>query len=201
MQEPSTNGLSLRAIDYIWTMMTKIYREKWSSDVRYGEHVDQAGNLSQTAKDWQKLLAGLTDQQIKTGINVTLKKAEAWPPDLMEFKKYCLSRELEGVPSVDEVYGILAYSKKKHGSIRFRYKHPLVFYISQDDKLDMQNVFGSSLKVAMELITPVYNRLIQDGWPDWKPEHLLNPNLIDHKPAEVNKELGRKKFSEIRKML
>jgi hypothetical protein len=71
--------------------MTKIYREKWSADACYGEHVDEEGNLSPTAKDWQKFLAGLTDQQIKTGIHVMIKKAEAWPPNVMEFKTFCMS--------------------------------------------------------------------------------------------------------------
>jgi hypothetical protein len=199
LQEQSTNGLSLRAIDYIWTMMTKIYREKWSADTCYGEHVDHDGNLSLTAKDWQQFLAGLTDQQIKTGINVTLKKAEAWPPNVMEFKKYCLSRELEGVPTINEVYSILAFNKNKEGSIKDRYKHPLVFYISQNNDVDMQKVRGDSRKVAIESITTVYNRFIQKGWPDWKPEHLLNPLLIEQKKA--GKEQWNKNFANLREQI
>ena len=146
-------------------------------------------------------MAGLTGKQIKSGFDALRKNGEEWPPNAIRFRKLCLSRELEGVPTVDEVYNILSTVSKRKGSIRFRYQHPLVFYISQDDKLDMQNVRGSSLKIAIGLIAPVYDRLMRDGWPDWKPEHLLNPNLIEHKPAAVSRDLGRKSFSEIRKSL
>jgi hypothetical protein len=173
--------------------MTAIYGDKWITP--NGVSIVD-GELSATAKEWKFCLGGLTPQQIKTGFNLLVQKLEVWPPKVIEFRKLCLSSTLEGVPSVEEVYGILAYNKNKEGSIKDRYKHPLVFYISQDNDVDMQKVRGESKKIAINEITQVYNRLIQDGWPDWKPEHLLNPLLIEQKKAD--KDQWNKNFASLR---
>jgi hypothetical protein len=185
--------LSESAIVFIWEKMTVIYADQWVS--RNGL-LHENGKYTAAAQEWSETLAGLTNRQIKSGFDALRKNGEEWPPNVMKFKNLCLSGELEGIPSVDEVYSILAFNKNKEGSIKDRYKHPLVFYISQDDDVDMQKVRGDSRKVAIDSITTVYNRLLQEGWPDWKPEHLLNPLLIEQKKAD--KEQWNKNFASLR---
>jgi hypothetical protein len=197
-QTPSP--LTDTAILFIWGKMTAIYGDQWIS--RRGQSYDVNGNISPTAKEWQTSLAGFTPQQIKAGFKAMDKKLDIWPPNLYQFKTYCLSLELEGVPSVDEVYAILAYNKNKEGSIKDRYQHPLVFYISQDSKFDMQTVRGESVKIAITAITSVYNRLILEGWPDWEPEHLIDHKLLEKKLTDDEKtmklEQRKKGFASLR---
>jgi hypothetical protein len=181
---------------FIWEKMAVIYADQWVS--RNGL-LHENGKYTASAQEWLETLAGLTNRQIKAGFDALRESGDEWPPNVMRFKNLCLSSNMEGVPSIDEVYKILAFNKYKEGSIKDRYKHPLVFRVSE--LVDMRTVRGCSVKIAINAIKPVYNRLLQEGWLDWKPEHLLNPNLIEHKPQEVNKELGRKKLAEIWKML
>jgi len=176
--------------------MTVIYADQWLS--RNGL-LHENGKYTAAAKEWAETLAGLTARQIKSGFDALRKNGEEWPPNAIKFRKLCLSLELESLPTVNEVYNILAYNKNKQGSIKDRFEHPLVFSIA--NAVDLQKVRYESLKTAMQLITPVYDRLIKQGWPDWKPEHLLTPALIEKKPTEVNSNIARKSFAEMRKSL
>jgi hypothetical protein len=191
--EPLTNI----AVFFIWSQMSYIYGDKWIGIS--GTSVDDIGNLTPKALSWQKWLSGITSQQLKNAFKLLVLEGNQWPPTLPEFRKLCLSRNFEDIPTVDDVYKILAFNKGKEGSVKDRYQHPLVFRISE--LVDLSMVRGAIPKIAMPLITNVYDRLLKSGWPDWKPEHLFKPNLIENKPTEVNKQIGRKSFSEIRKSL
>jgi Replication protein P len=174
--------------------MVVIYADQWVS--RNGL-LHENGKYTAAAQEWLETLAGLTNRQIKSGFDALRKNGEEWPPNAIRFRKLCLSSELEGVPSIDEVYNILAFNKNKEGSIKDRFKHPLVFRVSE--LVDIQTVRGYSLKIAINAITPVYNRVIKEGWPDWKPEHLLNPLLIEQKKA--GKEQWNKNFANLREQI
>ena len=110
---------------------------------------------------------------------------------------------MEGVPTVEEVYQILSYKNRKRGSVKDRYQHPLVFRLSE--LVNMTTVRDGNPKEAMPLITSAYNRLIQEGWPDWEPEHLVNHKLLEQKPTPeeqaMKKEQGKKSFAKLREQI
>jgi hypothetical protein len=177
--------------------MTYIYGDKWIGIS--GTSVDDNDELTPKALSWQKWLSGINNQQIKNAFKLLVLEGHEWPPTLPEFRKLCLSRNFEGIPTVYDVYGILLYSKDKQGSIKDRYKHPLAFSIGNAlDKNELRSI--GSLKKAMDKITPYYDRFIENGWPDWEPEHLLNPPLLENKKT-TNVVIGRKFLSEIKKSL
>jgi hypothetical protein len=191
-------SLSNDGILFIWKKMTAIYGDQWVS--RRGPSHDLNADILPTAKEWSESLGGLTPQQIKAGFKAMDKKLDIWPPNLYQFKTYCLSRELEGVPTVNEVYEILSYKNRKRGSVKDRYKHPLVFRISE--LVNMATVRDGFKTEVLPLITTVYDRLIQEGWPDWETEHLLNHKLLEQKPTEEEKamklEQRKKNFASLR---
>jgi hypothetical protein len=198
-------SLSNEGILFIWKKMTAIYGDQWVS--RRGPSHDLNGTISSTAKEWSESLGVLTPQQIKSGFKAMDKNLDIWPPNLYQFKTYCLSSNLEGVPSVNEVYEILSYKNRKRGSVKDRYKHPLVFSISKlVNMATVRDGYGDGdKKEAISAITSAYNRLIQEGWPDWEPEHLVNHKLLEQKPTEEEKaqklDQRKKGFESLREQI
>lgn len=75
----------------LWTRMTEIYNHRWTS--ANGE--DPRGSAGQT---WAKGLAGLTPQQIGSGLEAAIARGDGWPPTLPEFRGLCL-----GIPEFAKV--------------------------------------------------------------------------------------------------
>lgn len=85
-QTPNESGmLSDKQMGQLWERMAEMYGHRWTSS--YGTD-DRNGT-------WRKGLAGLTPQQIGTGLVACLKRRprdgdEDWPPTLAEFRAMCL---------------------------------------------------------------------------------------------------------------
>ena len=86
-QEP----LSDDGVLFIWKKMTAIYGDQWLS--RRGPSNNADGSISEMAKEWKSILAGLTAKQVKEGFNTLVKNLIVWPPNAIDFRKYCLSRD------------------------------------------------------------------------------------------------------------
>ena len=75
----------------LWLRMADIYGPRWTS--AYGDDPD--GTAGET---WAKGLAGVTPQQLATGLTASIASADPWPPTLPEFRARCL-----GIPSLPQV--------------------------------------------------------------------------------------------------
>ena len=158
--------LSDKMICNIWQRMATIYGYKWVSHM--GNADSGNGILTDASKTWQKGLRGVTIEQIKYGFDVLIFKNHEWPPSLPEFRKLCLSNMISGVPSMDEVLKVLISVQGKNGSLASRYRHPLIFAISQE--IDMFELRTAKTMDAKRLVNAVYEKFIDIGWSDW-PEH------------------------------
>ena len=155
-------------ITLIWRQMTAIYGHKWFSLL--GAADDGKGNLTFSAKTWQKYLAGISVDQVRAAFKEIESSLSEWPPSVLEFKAMCLFGNLSGIPSLDEVVSTLTFVRGSVGSIAARYKHPLTFAIAQSPMVDMCAVRTGKSADIKRMLKPVYEKLIASGWNGW-PEH------------------------------
>lgn len=80
--------------------MAEIYGHRFTS--AFGD------SESHTATTWSKGLAGVTSQQLATGLEACITSADPWPPTLPEFRARCLS-----IPSLPAVKLDLRSSRKR----------------------------------------------------------------------------------------
>lgn len=71
------NGNRSKA-DTVWSAMTQMYGEAWIK--KHGESPTEI---------WKKLLAGMTETQIKRGLRATFESGNEFPPGLPKFAEYC----------------------------------------------------------------------------------------------------------------
>ena len=62
----------------LWLRMGELYGHKWAS---------QMGTAP--SELWLKALSGLSDEQVKVGVNACLYSEDQWPPSLPEFVARC----------------------------------------------------------------------------------------------------------------
>ena len=66
----------------LWERMTEIYGHKWVSS--YGDEPNGA---------WCGVLAALTGEQVKRGLNALLNSTDPWPPTAIQFRQLCTGRD------------------------------------------------------------------------------------------------------------
>lgn len=178
--------------------MISIYGHKWTSNL--GSVADDGnGFLSDAAKTWQNYLVGITTDKLKTGFDNMILRSHDWPPSLPEFRAMCLSRSSDKIPSLDEVIAILVTVSSKKGSIVDRYKHPMIFAISQET--DMHGLRIAKYVDVKRMIKPIYDDFISSGWTDF-PDHAYEDQLaVTHEKAPVDKELARSFLTSLKEAL
>lgn len=200
--ESSIEPLSDRVMTKIWVRMLAIYGHKWSSHL--GAAVDDKGELSESARTWQKGLVGVTVDNLKTAFDALILKNHEWPPSLPEFRKLCLSGVKANAPSLDEIVSMLISVSTRQGSLARRYRHPMALAVSlacRRDGVDMFAIRSAKLVDAKRMVKPVYELLLESGWADW-PEGAHDEPEKDQKALghdkPVSKSAGRSFFSEIK---
>jgi len=78
--ERSDRLLPRETIQTLWLTMTRVYGHKWTS--QFGDQVDP-GNV------WAACLKGLSNEQVKHGLNCLVLNGQEWPPSAPEFRKLC----------------------------------------------------------------------------------------------------------------
>ena len=125
------------------------------------------GKLTVAAKTWQTYLAGIIPEQIAHGIG---SMTTDWPPSLPEFKKLCLGSSAH--PALDEVANILTVAGGKRGSIAARFKHPIAFFISQQEGYDGLLAKTARTSEIKAHIRPFYDKAVQTGYPGFIAAHF-----------------------------
>jgi hypothetical protein len=78
----------------LWQRMADLYGHRWLS--AYGEStllVEGAPDrLSPTVGTWQRVLRGITPDELGAGIRACIDRAEEWPPSAGQFRQRCRPR-------------------------------------------------------------------------------------------------------------
>lgn len=148
---------------HLWRRMISIFGHKWSS--HYGVAVREDGELSESARMWQRGLAGLSVEQIKRGLDVMISGYYEWPPSLPKFRGLCLCPL--GVPSLADCVRLLSESFSRQGSLVDRYRHPLVLALAKQFSADGYVLRTANEAVVSKRIKSAYDALILSGWGDW----------------------------------
>lgn len=78
-------------LETLWRRLAAIYGHRWVSN--YGSNPEGVGGDT-----WRHGLAGMTGDQLATGLRACALSGEGWPPTLPEFRALCF-----GIPSYSEV--------------------------------------------------------------------------------------------------
>ena len=94
---------------------------------------------------------------------------------------------METIPTLETVLNVLVAVRDKTGSIKDRYQHPLIFCIANG--IDTHGLRTLRTATALKLIQPVYERLLQKGYPDWPDYAKTEQKALqaDKKPPDLAK--------------
>ena len=192
-----TTMLSTKAISQLFERMTYIYAHKWTSAM--GESTAENGELSVAAKTWQAGLSGITTQQISKGLERAALSGNPWSPSLPEFRLLCLYRD--DVPSITAIAQILLKSMRTGGTVAERYQHPIILSIAKNRRFDAFQFRTSTMKQCEDIINPIYEELLQNGWDEFKPEHFENQKAIEREIVKPIPDKFKSHFAELRNAL
>ena len=63
----------------LWEVMQEAYGHQWNS--QFGE---------EPTETWERLLTGISPEQIRDGLEKLANRTETWPPNAQEFRQLCL---------------------------------------------------------------------------------------------------------------
>ena len=92
---------SERLMDRLWQRLSEVYGHQLHS--QYGEVMPES---------WERLLKGVTPDQIKDGLNRLSVRTEAWPPNAVEFRQLCMPETLS--PSGINSGAYIAFNDPAH---------------------------------------------------------------------------------------
>ena len=82
---PQKNGSATakheRVMDRLWLRLSEIYGHQLVS--QFGETIPES---------WERLLMGVSPDQLKQGLESLAKRADTWPPNAAEFRQLCLPK-------------------------------------------------------------------------------------------------------------
>ena len=79
-----TNAPSGKVMIRLWEVMQETYGRQWESS-----------NGSTPTKTWERLLTGISPDQIADGLDRMLDRASSFPPNGAEFRNLCLGRSVD----------------------------------------------------------------------------------------------------------
>jgi len=85
----------------LWEVMQEAYGHQWNS--QYGE---------EPTETWERLLTGITPDQIKNGLEKLTKRVDTWPPNAQEFRQLCLPESIS--PDGKNSSAYLEFSNERH---------------------------------------------------------------------------------------
>ena len=131
-----------------------LYGHRWTSAID--------GIEEQAVAAWADTLAGITGEQIKSGIDTL---ACEWPPSAPQFRLHCLYAS--GVPRPDQALDLITSATYKSGTLRERYIHPAV--LAAATQVDVYELRRQNAHDVHKNFYPVYESLLQTCH-DWPPE-------------------------------
>ena len=79
-EQPQNDGRPTKRVMFrLWEVMQEAYGHQWNS--QYGE---------EPTETWERLLTGITPEQIRDGLEALTGRKDTWPPNAQEFRQLCL---------------------------------------------------------------------------------------------------------------
>jgi hypothetical protein len=122
----------------LWQRMAEIYGHRWTS--AYGDDAGKGAGVT-----WAKGLAGITAEQMKTGVESVLVAADPWPPSLPEFRAMCLA-----VPSLAAIRAEQRANGKPSAFMRLLHQHLDHYRMRHADADKADRMFREAYETARE---------------------------------------------------
>ena len=101
-EQPANDGKPSKKLMFrLWEVMQEAYGHQWNS--QFGE---------EPTETWERLLTGITPEQIKNGLEKLTKRVDTWPPNAQEFRQLCLPETIS--PDGKNTSAYLEFSDEKH---------------------------------------------------------------------------------------
>lgn len=190
----STKLLSEKTIGHIWKRMIDLFGNKWTS--RMGSADDGTGFLAEAAASWQAGLTGITIDDLRTAFKALEANTPEWPPELRTFKALCRGIDINAIPTLDKVVGVLSMASSRPGNIAQRYQHALIFAISHE--VDMYLLKTAKYAEARMMVKPIYEQFINTGWPPFPDHAFTEQKAIAQEAKPRNKDLAKSCLDKIK---
>lgn len=135
-----------RVMRRLWVKFAEIYGHRWTSS--YGE--DAGAGAGQT---WALGLAGLSPEQIASGILAAMRSGSEWPPSLPLFRRQCMG----DVPGERECYAEAIAAGRSWSD--HQWTHPVAY--SAAAQAGAGALRGLSERDALERFRPCYRRAVE----------------------------------------
>ena len=100
-QDERESAKQERVWDRLWIRLSEIYGHQLAS--QYGETIPES---------WERLLTGITPDQIRDGLNRLATRKDTWPPNAAEFRNLCLPETIS--PDGKNSAAYLRFDDPKH---------------------------------------------------------------------------------------
>ena len=168
--------------------MAEIYGHRWTAS--FGERIDQG-------HAWASVLAGMTGQQIATGLNHLVSARLAWPPTAPEFLGFCEARptaESLGLPTEEKAFAEAV--RKTHPAMTgCNWSHDAVYHAAAE--CGFYNLQTLQQDASRKLFARNYAMAVRD-LIDGKPLKARPLALTHGVEARVTPEVGRAGISALR---
>ena len=160
-----------------------LYGHRWTSAID--------GIEEQAVAAWADTLAGITGEQIKSGIDTL---ACEWPPSAPQFRLHCLYAS--GVPRPAQALDLITSATYKTGTLRERYMHPAV--LAAATQVDVFALRRQNTHNAHKNFYALYESLLQTCH-DWPPEcEAITDNV---EPRRSSPDVAREWINSIREAM
>lgn len=109
-------------MERLWERLTEIYGMSFTR---------QFGDLGGSGYvTWLEGLSDVSPEQLKIGIEKSVKSGREFPPNLTTFRAYCMDYAAYGLPSLDDAYHEAA--RAPYPVTAHRWSHPAVYHAGAD---------------------------------------------------------------------
>lgn len=158
---PQTERLSQSLIDRLWLKMAELYGQRWTAS--FGVSADQS-------HAWAAALAGLTGQQLATGLAVLARSADEqlrrWPPSAPEFRALCEQRSPDafGLPDVEVAFREACRNAHPAMANAQRWSHSAVFHAASESGFyNLTTLRMADARRLFERNYAIACRMVMDG--------------------------------------
>ena len=110
-----------RVMDRLWERMQEIYGHQLNS--QYGATIPES---------WERLLMGVSPDQIKNGLERLATRTDTWPPNAVEFRQLCLPETVS--PDGNNSAAYLSFNDERHPEHKQYSKAKRIEYASTTSK-------------------------------------------------------------------
>ena len=172
--------------------MAEIYGHRWTAS--FGERINQD-------HAWASVLAGVTGQQLATGLSHLVSARLAWPPTAPEFLGFCEARptaESLGLPTEARAYSEACQNSHPCAQNVAKWSHQCVYHAATET--GFFNLNNLKAEESRKLFGRNYAISVRD-FVDGKPMREIPLALPASIPADRTEKVGRDALKAMREAM